>query len=214
MFGHTKKWRVAVIGALVLALPLAACTSKSSNASSTGASSGSSSAADQGTPVKGGTYTYDMEIAPQCSDPQVSPQFATQQFSRPVLDSLVSSSDGKTFKPWLATSWTISPDAKTYTFHLRSGVTFSDGTTLDAAAVKYNFDRIFAPATKSQYAQDVARPVRRYQGDRCEHGRGRLHHAASTPSWPRPRRRTSASSRRRTSRPRRPAPTPSAAGPT
>jgi peptide/nickel transport system substrate-binding protein len=158
MFGHTKKWRLAAVGALLVALPLAACTSKSSSASGTGTSGGSSSAADQGTPVKGGTYTYDMEIAPQCSDPQVSPQFATQQFSRPVLDSLVSSSDGKTFKPWLATTWTISPDAKTYTFHLRSGVTFSDGTTLDAAAVKYNFDRIYAPATKSQYAKTLLGP--------------------------------------------------------
>jgi len=155
MFGYTRKLRLAAVGALLIALPLAACTSKSA---SVGASGASSSTPEQGTPVRGGTYTYDMQIAPQCSDPEVSPQFAVQQYSRPVLDSLVASSDGKTFKPWLATSWTISPDAKSYTFHLRAGVTFSDGTTLDASAVKYNFDRIYAPATKSQYAKTLLGP--------------------------------------------------------
>jgi peptide/nickel transport system substrate-binding protein len=109
-------------------------------------------------PVKGGTYTYDMEIAPQCADPQVSPQFATYQLSRPVLDSLVASSNGKVYKPWLATSWTISPNAEHYTFTLRQGVTFSDGTPFNAAAVKVNFDRIFNPATKSEYARTLLGP--------------------------------------------------------
>jgi peptide/nickel transport system substrate-binding protein len=41
----------------------------------------------------------------------------------------------------LADSWDISPDGLTYTFHLRSGVKFQDGTDFDAAAVKTNFDR-------------------------------------------------------------------------
>jgi peptide/nickel transport system substrate-binding protein len=118
-------------------------------------SSGSASAAS---PVKGGTVTYDMEIAPQCADPEVSPQFTTYQLSRPVVDSLVASSNGKTFKPWLATKWTVSANAEHYTFFLRKGVTFSDGTPLNAAAVKYNFDRTVAPATKSQYAATLFGP--------------------------------------------------------
>lgn len=41
----------------------------------------------------------------------------------------------------LAKSWTVSPDGKTYTFMLVPGVKFSDGTPVDAAAVKFNFDR-------------------------------------------------------------------------
>ncbi len=45
-------------------------------------------------------------------------------------------------EPVLATSYEVSKDGMEYTFHIREGVTFHDGTTLNAEAVKYNFDRI------------------------------------------------------------------------
>ncbi len=44
-------------------------------------------------------------------------------------------------KPALAESWETSPDGKVWTFHIRQGVAFQDGTPLDASAVKANFDR-------------------------------------------------------------------------
>lgn len=44
-------------------------------------------------------------------------------------------------RPVLATSWTVSKDGKTYTFKLREGVKFSDGTPLDSAAVKLSIER-------------------------------------------------------------------------
>ena len=43
--------------------------------------------------------------------------------------------------PLLATDYTISSDGLKYTFHLRDGVKFHDGTTMDSAAVKASFDR-------------------------------------------------------------------------
>lgn len=43
-------------------------------------------------------------------------------------------------EPWLAESWEVNEDATEYTFVIRDGVTFSDGTPLDAAAVAANFD--------------------------------------------------------------------------
>jgi peptide/nickel transport system substrate-binding protein len=45
-------------------------------------------------------------------------------------------------KPALAESWDISEDGKVYTFHLRQGVTFHDGTPWNAEAAKFNFDRV------------------------------------------------------------------------
>jgi peptide/nickel transport system substrate-binding protein len=55
--------------------------------------------------------------------------------------------DGKV-QPWLAESWTLSPDGVTYTFKLRKGVVFHDGTPFDAKAVKFTFDRLKDPAIR------------------------------------------------------------------
>ena len=59
-----------------------------------------------------------------------------------VYEPLVSYQDGGKIKPNLATSWEISEDGKVYTFHLRKGVKFSDGTDFNAEIVKKNFDTI------------------------------------------------------------------------
>ena len=48
--------------------------------------------------------------------------------------------------PVLAESYTASEDAKEFTFKLRSGISFHDGTPFNAAAVKANFDRVTNPA--------------------------------------------------------------------
>jgi peptide/nickel transport system substrate-binding protein len=56
--------------------------------------------------------------------------------------------DGK-FTGDAAESWTTSPDGLLYTFKLRKNVLFHDGTPVDAAAVKFNIDRMKDPATKS-----------------------------------------------------------------
>ncbi len=45
-------------------------------------------------------------------------------------------------EPALAESWEISEDGTVYTFHLRDGVTFHDGSPFDAEAVKFNFERM------------------------------------------------------------------------
>ncbi|WP_300058793.1 ABC transporter substrate-binding protein [uncultured Roseobacter sp.] len=60
-----------------------------------------------------------------------------------VYDGLVRYKDGTLeVEPALATAWEISEDGTVYTFSLREGVTFHDGSVFDAAAVKFNFDRM------------------------------------------------------------------------
>ena len=61
-------------------------------------------------------------------------------------------------QPDLATSWDISADGKTYTFHLRQGVKFHNGRELTSADVKYTYERIIDPATAS-IAQSFFAPI-------------------------------------------------------
>jgi peptide/nickel transport system substrate-binding protein len=56
------------------------------------------------------------------------------------------------FLPWLAEEVTVNAEATEYVMRLRPGVTFHDGTPLNAEAVKFNFDRIVDPATASRAA--------------------------------------------------------------
>ncbi|MEW2502794.1 ABC transporter substrate-binding protein [Amycolatopsis sp. NPDC047767] len=78
-----------------------------------------------------------------CVDPQQVSSNDTIYSLRQIVDSLTDQ-DPATGKivPWLAQSWDISPDATTFTFHLRPGVTFSDGSPLTAQVVKDNFDAV------------------------------------------------------------------------
>lgn len=66
-----------------------------------------------------------------------------EMFAQNMLyEALVKYAEDGTIKPWLAQSWDISKDGKTYTFHLRKDVVFSNGEKFDANAVKANFDAI------------------------------------------------------------------------
>ena len=92
-----------------------------------------------GTRVTGGTIIYAHVQEPPC----IFGGWIQQAYiSRQVLDGLVTEDQDGSVKPWLATSWDVSPDGRTYTFTLKDGVKFTDGTPLDAAAVAYNFDQL------------------------------------------------------------------------
>ena len=66
-----------------------------------------------------------------------------------IYDTLVVKDERFEFVPSLAQSFEESPDHQTFTFHLRSGVTFHNGKPLTSADVKYTFESILSPATKS-----------------------------------------------------------------
>ncbi|MDP1838265.1 MAG: ABC transporter substrate-binding protein, partial [Reyranella sp.] len=60
--------------------------------------------------------------------------------------------DGRTPIPYLAKSWTVSPDGRTYTFKLRDDVSFCSGKKFTADDVIFSFQRLKDPATKGPYA--------------------------------------------------------------
>jgi peptide/nickel transport system substrate-binding protein len=119
---------------------------------------GTPAAAAAGPPVAGGTLRLSMSADPLCLDPHAISSDVEQIFGRIQFDNLVYLDDKGNASPWLAKSWEISPDGKTYTFHLRTGVTFSDGAVLDAGAVKANFEHMLNPATRSPLAGPYIAP--------------------------------------------------------
>ncbi len=70
-----------------------------------------------------------------------------------VYEPLVQYQADGSIAPWLAESWNISEDGKTYDFTLRQGVVFSDGTPFDAKAVKMNFDAILKNRKRHEWLE-------------------------------------------------------------
>jgi peptide/nickel transport system substrate-binding protein len=100
-------------------------------------------------PRSGGTIVFATDREPLSLDPARSSDQPQSDIARAYLDSLVRQETDGSFTPWLAESWDISKDEKTYTFHLRKDVTFTDGTPFNAAAAKANVDHWLDPATVS-----------------------------------------------------------------
>jgi peptide/nickel transport system substrate-binding protein len=136
----------AGLGAVGLLGGLAACSESSSP-------SGSGSAK--------GTKTLSVGVFqnPDSLDPGQTGLVTVSQVLYAVFDTLMwKFPDDPAYHPGLATSYTVSPDAKTYTFKLRQDVKFHDGTPFNAAAVKATFDHIADPKTKSLSAVGALGP--------------------------------------------------------
>jgi len=127
------KLRIALVA--VAALSLSAC------AGGTAATN-----TDDSDPVTGGSITWGVSVEPVCYNPQRSGQQNSYPIIRNFAESLVGKSADGEYTPWLADSWEISDDGLTYDLALHEGVTFSDGTVFDAAAVKTNLDFVADPA--------------------------------------------------------------------
>ncbi|WP_144750191.1 ABC transporter substrate-binding protein [Curtobacterium pusillum] len=133
----------AIAAGTAAALVMAGCSSGST------ASSSSSSK-----PVDGGSLTYAIANDPITLNPTgTGAGNDTLAITRQLVDSLLwqDPSDGS-LKPWLATKYSANADATAFTFDLRSGVTFSDGSAFDATAVKDTFDDIAKAGASSTAA--------------------------------------------------------------
>ncbi|MFD2645445.1 ABC transporter substrate-binding protein [Pseudomonas japonica] len=109
-----------------------------------------------GTPAQprhGGVLRVAFDGDPNCIDPQQAGNNTALNVGRQLVDSLTDQDpQSAEIVPWLAERWDISDDSRQFTFHLREGVTFSDGSVLDAAAVKANFEAIVALGALAQLA--------------------------------------------------------------
>jgi peptide/nickel transport system substrate-binding protein len=123
--------------ALALAIALAGCgaASTTSGGSTTSGSKTAGTAADQILRIP---YLGDMSVP----DPDIFYDIEGNSVILSTYDGLVTyAPNSTTIVPDLATSWTISPDRLTYTFKLRAGVHFHDGTLMTSSSVKQSFLR-------------------------------------------------------------------------
>ncbi|MFF1831857.1 ABC transporter substrate-binding protein [Paenarthrobacter sp. NPDC058040] len=112
-------------------------------------------------PVPGGNLSFAVSVDRGCIDPQQVGNNDAIAIARQTVASLTSQ-DPKTGEivPWLAEKFENNADATSFTFTLRTGATYADGTAIDAASVKTNFEAIKALGAKatlgSTYLSDVS----------------------------------------------------------
>ena len=131
--------------ALSAVLLLASCS-----APSTTPTAGAS--ADAGTADLTATVTYAGLVTPSHLDPHRGVTENDIGFLRYIYDTLTTVTPEGAPAPFLAESWELSEDGKTFTITMRKGATFVDGEPVDAAAVAANFDRMITdPASTVAY---------------------------------------------------------------
>lgn len=107
-----------------------------------------------------GTIVFGITADPAQMVPWTSTSVQSTQVLDQIYSTLLTTDDDEKLAPGLAQLPTISKDGKTYTFKLRSGVKFADGSSLDSKDVKYTFDTIMNPksaASSASYFASVAK---------------------------------------------------------
>ncbi|MBI3710919.1 MAG: ABC transporter substrate-binding protein [Proteobacteria bacterium] len=88
------------------------------------------------------TLRIGLQDDPDSLDPHLNYSFVGRHVLASLCDKLVDIGTDQSFVPQLATAWAIATDGKSLTLKLRPGVKFHDGEPFNAAAVKYNIDRM------------------------------------------------------------------------
>jgi len=143
-----RRGSVAGMSLPLLSLIAAACGSSSSSATTSAASTGAAPTTTAAGGQPGGTVRLSV-LKP--SNP-VDPVLANNTGSIVLLQftgEFLTLDEDKQLKPWLAESWTSNPDASEWTFKIKTGVTFNDGSPMTAKDVAASFNRLADPKNKS-----------------------------------------------------------------
>ena len=145
---------VSLALAILMCLSLAACGGSSSSggnisdmaAATTAAPASTTPAADVAQEM-----TFVLSDEPDGIDPTVTNNSFAMYVLCNCFDGLVTYDASGSIVPACAESWDISDDGTVYTFHLREGLKWSDGTPLTANDFVYSIQRVLTPATTAQY---------------------------------------------------------------
>jgi oligopeptide transport system substrate-binding protein len=104
-------------------------------------------------PVAAATLERGNGPEPSTLDAHKCQEVACGNILRDLYEGLVTEDAHGRIVPGMASCWTTSADGRTWTFHLRPGLRWSDGSALDAAQIVASFRRAFAPATAAPFAE-------------------------------------------------------------
>ena len=146
----------AMAGAL--AVSLAACGSSAS----TGAANATGEAADAAEAGSTG-FTVQLGPNPETLDPALNAAVDGGNTLITIEEPLLIIDENNEVQPGQAESYEVSDDGLTWTFHMRDGLKWSDGSDLTAADFEYSFKRLANPDTAAPYAETVVGMIYGYQ---------------------------------------------------
>ncbi len=145
-----KSWLVLMVLVLAFGSLLAACGSSENSSTGTSGESGEGTTASQ-------DLRINMSAEPPTFDPAQAKDSQTNTALKLMYDGLTRMGSDGNPTPGAAEKWDVSEDGLKYTFHLRSGATWSNGDPVTAQDFVYAWERVLSPQTTpaSEYAYQL-----------------------------------------------------------
>lgn len=160
-----KALSALLAGALAVSLLSACSSNEPQNISDVSASTDdtSTAATAEAAPAGAQEMTFVLNNIPDGLDPGVTNNSFAQYVLINCFEGLVTYDESGSLVGGCAESWDVSDDGLVYTFHLRDGLKWSDGTPLTASDFVYSIQRVLTPATAAQYVSMVTGYIKNAQ---------------------------------------------------
>lgn len=150
---------ISLVLAVVLCLSLVACRSTETATNIENLATAAETQADVTEPTEAETaqeLTFVLSDEPDGIDPTVTNNSFAMYVLTSCFEGLVTYDSTGSIVGGCAESWDVSDDGLVYTFHLRDGLKWSDGSDLTASDFVYSFQRVLTPSTTAQYYSMLA----------------------------------------------------------
>ena len=154
---------IAAAMAAGMAVSLAACGGSASTTDTTGTADAATTEAAAATDGEGTGFTVQLGPNPETLDPALNAAVDGGNTLITIEEPLLIIDENNEIQPGQAESYEVSDDGLVWTFHLRDGLKWSDGSDLTAKDFEYSFKRLACPDTAAPYAETVVGMIDGYQ---------------------------------------------------
>ena len=154
---------IAVAMATGMAVSLAACGGSASTTDTTGTADAATTEAADAATGEGTGFTVQLGPNPETLDPALNAAVDGGNTLITIEEPLLIIDENNEIQPGQAESYEVSDDGLVWTFHLRDGLKWSDGSDLTAKDFEYSFKRLACPDTAAPYAETVVGMIDGYE---------------------------------------------------